>query len=560
MVNFPQNLGPSPAGLVGLTATGTNQATAFQITIQESVFSSVAAGTGAVLPTPNGAQLTIFNQGLNDLKVYPAVGDQIAGNSVNSSVTIASGASAVFSSFDSLLTAQPRTWYQQASGGGGGGGITGTGTANTLPKFTASTVVGDSNVFDQGGGGSLTLDAGGGGSLANSANNADVAVDTSGLISIENATGSAELSVATGAFRVGNPTAGVEGPGSVNAEAVLVNGVAVINGASSGTAGSVQVSDGSGAFSNAVGIVLTNDTILGIETPGADDNYNTVVGWRALKNNSTGNSNVAIGASAAEQNDTAIYNTAIGDVALWHNTSGQGNTAIGAASLYNVDGGVFNVGIGESAGNNITSGNTNIAIGYNVQVADGTANNQINIGNDITGVLGTEIKVGSMLTVGAPATGVAGAGWLNAENGVAVNGVAVTGGSGAVLSTGKIALSNAQLAALNGSPVMIISAPGANKYVLVIMSSYQNIFNSIPWVIPSNNPSLFYGATSTPADSSVNVFGQPADKIGASPNNSVNLMATTDAENAAVFLTIDVNMTAGDGTGTITVLYSILDL
>lgn len=227
-------------------------------------------------------------------------------------------------------------------------------------------------------------------------------------------------------------------PASPGIPAVL----STTGGGAAGPDGSIQVSDGSGGFIDGIGVVLTNDTILGNETPTADDNYNTVVGWRALKSNTSGNSNVAIGASAAEQNETGIYNTALGDVALWHNKSGNANLAVGAAALYNVDEGDFNTGIGESAGYNITTGNKNITIGFNSTVSDPTADSQLSIGNDITGVLGTEIRVGSQFTVGTPSGSPSGAGTVNTSGGVFKNGVEYSTSGSAAGPIGSFQLSD----------------------------------------------------------------------------------------------------------------------
>src|SRR5271163_1499380 len=52
------------------------------------------------------------------------------------------------------------------------------------------------------------------------------------------------------------------------------------------------------------------------------------------------------------------------------------------------------------------------------------------------------------------------------------------GGSGAILSTGKISLTSAQLLALFSDPVTIIPAPGAGKMILVIAAIYELIYGS----------------------------------------------------------------------------------
>lgn len=63
----------------GITATGTNQATAYEITTAKAAFSTVAANTGAVLDSdaaPGDTQM-IYNGGANALRVYPPSGAQI---------------------------------------------------------------------------------------------------------------------------------------------------------------------------------------------------------------------------------------------------------------------------------------------------------------------------------------------------------------------------------------------------------------------------------------------------------------------------------------------------
>ena len=59
-----------------LTAAGTTQATAFVLVAEQNQFSTVAAGSGAVLPTPtiDGNIVSIKNSGANTLSVYPQVG------------------------------------------------------------------------------------------------------------------------------------------------------------------------------------------------------------------------------------------------------------------------------------------------------------------------------------------------------------------------------------------------------------------------------------------------------------------------------------------------------
>jgi hypothetical protein len=63
----------------GLTATGTDETDAYEVTFAKNAFSTVAVGTGAVLDSdaaPGDSQM-IYNGGANALTVYPPSGAQI---------------------------------------------------------------------------------------------------------------------------------------------------------------------------------------------------------------------------------------------------------------------------------------------------------------------------------------------------------------------------------------------------------------------------------------------------------------------------------------------------
>ena len=64
----------------GLTATGTNAATALPLTSSRNQFSTVAASTGALLPAAVvGLDVTVFNDGANPLTVYSKGTDTVDG-------------------------------------------------------------------------------------------------------------------------------------------------------------------------------------------------------------------------------------------------------------------------------------------------------------------------------------------------------------------------------------------------------------------------------------------------------------------------------------------------
>jgi hypothetical protein len=84
----------------GITATGTNQATAYPLGPHKLAahVTSTPSGTGLMLPSPRvGSVVLVRNDdGSNSLSVYPPVGGTINGGSVNAAATIAAGASATF--------------------------------------------------------------------------------------------------------------------------------------------------------------------------------------------------------------------------------------------------------------------------------------------------------------------------------------------------------------------------------------------------------------------------------------------------------------------------------
>lgn len=85
----------------GLTATGSTIADALLLNANHNVFTTVAAGTGALLPSSGpSAQLevTVYNRGLNQLSVYPQSGGVIGSAATSAAVFIQPGRSATFKS------------------------------------------------------------------------------------------------------------------------------------------------------------------------------------------------------------------------------------------------------------------------------------------------------------------------------------------------------------------------------------------------------------------------------------------------------------------------------
>jgi hypothetical protein len=73
-----------------LTATGATQATALPLAGDINRFTTVAASTGALLPSMNpGDSIQVFNGGANALLVYPPVGGAVNALSTNTGYSVA---------------------------------------------------------------------------------------------------------------------------------------------------------------------------------------------------------------------------------------------------------------------------------------------------------------------------------------------------------------------------------------------------------------------------------------------------------------------------------------
>ena len=106
-------MGAPPAGAqfmvgdvaAGLIATGATQGTALAMSANFAQFTTVAAGTGAILPAvaavpmlgvSNGDSIEVFNLGANALAVYPPVGSTINSLAANTSLAVPAGKGARF--------------------------------------------------------------------------------------------------------------------------------------------------------------------------------------------------------------------------------------------------------------------------------------------------------------------------------------------------------------------------------------------------------------------------------------------------------------------------------
>ena len=93
-------IGGGDAGLAGsgISAAGTTQATATQLTDENADVSTVAAGAGvalSVILSPGEFQ-AVFNSGANALKVYPPSGMSINALAANAAMTLATNTGVLF--------------------------------------------------------------------------------------------------------------------------------------------------------------------------------------------------------------------------------------------------------------------------------------------------------------------------------------------------------------------------------------------------------------------------------------------------------------------------------
>jgi hypothetical protein len=215
--------------------------------------------------------------------------------------------------------------------------VTGSGTTNYLPLWTASTTLGNSKLYQTGG------------QVGIGATKPASALDVAGRINSS----------------VGYRIAG--GP-----QLYMPGGSAAGNTAIGNSLNSITT----GLFNTAI------DGCCGLSSD-TTHSYNTTAG-NTVVDNLPGSFITAIG-NAAFNEGTGDYNTGIGGgVALLGIPTGKSNTAIGYGAIVSLNTGLQNNTLGEESLYNITSGSYNIAIGYNAGELFTTENNNIDVANNGT--------------------------------------------------------------------------------------------------------------------------------------------------------------------------------
>ncbi len=209
--------------------------------------------------------------------------------------------------------------------------VTGSGTSNFIPRWTGSTTLGDSKLFQTGG------------MIGVGTTTPTVALDVNGRVNVSR---SYRMMGQDLIIKPGNP-------------------------------GTQNLGVGFGALQE------TGNTF-----------FNTAVGDTALNFNTAGNNNTAVGAGAL-LDTAADGNTGIGSTAAFQNVSGTENTALGAATMFANTSGSQNTAVGTGAMPTNVSGNLNIAIGFEAAMnVPSNASNNIHIGSSGQSTDNAAIRIG----------------------------------------------------------------------------------------------------------------------------------------------------------------------
>ncbi|MFC2105599.1 tail fiber domain-containing protein [Candidatus Bipolaricaulota bacterium] len=150
-----------------------------------------------------------------------------------------------------------------------------------------------------------------------------------------------------------------------------------------------------GEYNTGVGYYALRENTDGIR--------NTALGTYALDSNETGDDNTAVGFDVLCDNETGWGNTAVGNIALVEST-GDTNTALGCEALYDLDSGSSNLALGYHAGGNLTSGSDNVYISNGGPASE---SNTTRIGDAnqtrtfISGIYGVAIASGAQVVIDA---------------------------------------------------------------------------------------------------------------------------------------------------------------
>jgi hypothetical protein len=315
----------------------------------------------------------------------------------------------------SLYIKYKRTWVKV--GAGGGGTIGGSGTTNYVPKFTAGTTLGNSQIFDDG----TNVGIG----TASPAAKLDVNVSATGTVAtfgISTLTKNPRLRIdvdetnntvtlnpnysgATSPALVfktqeiermhilagGNVGIGYTAP----AAKLAVSGTTLINTNTDNGVDKLQVSGS--AIASTLKVNTSGQTTSISNYYNGGDGRNIWIGGGGLSSTSGADYNVAVGHDALLNNTSGFYQVAIGFETLKANTSGNYNVAIGVQTLGANTTGVRNVAIGANCLGVNTTGGNNMAFGFQTMIQSTTGSDNVAIGSQSLNTLttgGSNIAIG----------------------------------------------------------------------------------------------------------------------------------------------------------------------
>ncbi len=131
-------------------------------------------------------------------------------------------------------------------------------------------------------------------------------------------------------------------------------------------------------------------------------------------------------------------------------------------------------------------------------------------------------------------------------------------GGASIFDSGPIAISSAQLLAMNVTPVPILPAPGAGLALVVLQTVYDLMFNSIAYAV-TTLPALVYASSGSNFDANpvTGFWSAGASNFIARGPFATAFAPSTVINNAVV---LSGRLTTGNGSLSLRVLYRILPL
>jgi hypothetical protein len=264
------------------------------------------------------------------------------------------------------------------------GGVSGSGTTNYVSKWTGSTALGNSQIFDNG-----TSVGIGTTSLPAKLSIKNDGASSYSAVNFENANSNSTFQIGV----AGNSVSFTDLRNNAyiwnNAATAISFGINTIERMRLSNGGNLLIGTTTDAGTGKLQIVGGDANINGLTVGKGGGNFstNTAFGVSALAVNTTGGANnVAIGNNALALNTSAGENTALGSQAGNKITTGYRNTSIGYRSFNALTTGIENVSVGAYNAEDITTAKWNTIIGYNTGRGITTGDGNTIIGAQVSGL------------------------------------------------------------------------------------------------------------------------------------------------------------------------------